>query len=778
MRLTLRTLLAYRDRVLKPSELADMHARVQQSAMAGNLLKRIEALSHRANILAPPIEGKGLGADANSIAEYLDDALKGEKVPELERICLESDVQLSELTQCHHLLSTALSTSVEVPPALRERIMAWGDRTVREKALSKRTGDLAAAAGLHLPTTRKTPALQEGKSRFRTDGAHAPRTNGKGGEVSSTSETRDGRSAAETLADREPRSKRLVTAQPVEAPMVASGGDSIRPTGLDLEGAHLAHEVPEYLRGRSHDGWRGPLAIGALVAVLLLLVWQSVGSWQTVQQLFVSRPLPNAATSEAANSNPVVNSHSAVVSPKSDRSATATALAPLDTSSKPVRDPVAIVPAAPGAIGAGALVEASADHASTTAPLSSTLNPPVASDAPIANTVAAATDALIPHAAQWLPTDALAMQSVLFVQTSNGTPLHRVQAAERLPSGSHLFIPLANRPTLDLAQGPRWTVCGPTHMAVFLPETGTQAPPSIDLFLGRAVITSGAIGSSVSIRTPDSEVLLSLANASSQIAIELNYIAIAHGPVNDRTANPPIMTISMLQGAASVLPQGTGEPFNLAAGQEIFVNRNQITNVQSPELPLWIESTSDRPVDQLAAEDMQRQLTDRETSSATLMKLATNRRPETRAMAAQTLALLGNWDWIVAEKNTLSDRRDRSYWNPLLDQTRQAIAAHPENASALRAALISQDANAGPYRAEMWIGLPQAQLAGDGLARLVDLLDSEILLDRILAIYQLQRLTGKDLGYQAGEINRASIQQWNRELASGRIQLQPLNSAP
>jgi hypothetical protein len=78
----------------------------------------------------------------------------------------------------------------------------------------------------------------------------------------------------------------------------------------------------------------------------------------------------------------------------------------------------------------------------------------------------------------------------------------------------------------------------------------------------------------------------------------------------------------------------------------------------------------------------------------------------------------------------------------------------------------------------MWIGLTAAQLEGEGTAKLVDVLDSESLLDRILAIYQLQRLTGKDLGYQAGEVNRASVQQWNRELASGRMQLLPLTKNP
>jgi hypothetical protein len=133
--------------------------------------------------------------------------------------------------------------------------------------------------------------------------------------------------------------------------------------------------------------------------------------------------------------------------------------------------------------------------------------------------------------------------------------------------------------------------------------------------------------------------------------------------------------------------------------------------------------------------------------------------------------MLGSWDWIALDKNPLSDSRDRSYWSPLLDLTRQVIAANPEDAQQLRKVLVAHDSQHGEFQADMWLGMTLAQLRNQGLSNMVDRLDSDVLLDRILAIYQLQRLTGKDFGYQAGEVNHASVQQWKRELASDRLQI-------
>ncbi|MGN6544532.1 MAG: hypothetical protein ACTHK7_05755 [Aureliella sp.] len=776
MRLTLRTLLAYRDHVLKPAELEDMHARIQQSAMAANLLKRIESLIHRPTILAPPIEGKGLGADANSIAEYLDDALKREKVPELERICLESDVQLAELAQCHQLLSTALSATVEIPPALRQRIISFGNPAERAQALAERpTGLVVEGAAAAAP--RPEGAAGEAPSRFRTEPQPAG-THRAGEKATAGSAGAAAAGASSNLpAAGDGKAARIVKAQPVEAPMVASGGESIRPTGLDLEGSHLAHEVPEYLRGSTHDRWRGPLAIGALVAVLALLVWQSLGSWDTVREMFAARPTASADGEASSNRS------SAAESTAGETAGAAGAAG--DARQRQETRPAATTSAQPTE---ATRAEARSEQSVASPPTANSATENAAAEKSATENTAAGTGARSaaaasaaqssgPHAAEWLPSDPEAMRAVILAYAGEAMPLHRMQPAERLPSGTQVIVPPANRPTLDLAGGPRWTVCGPTQMAISLPETGAQPVSRVDLRLGRALIIAGSQGQSVDINTPDSQVTLTLSDPASRVAVEVSYAPVQLGPVTDRKSNPPLLQLYAVDGGASVSPRGpggqSGATVTLQAGQMTSLRGGSASPAQAQDAPGWIDPASDRPVDVLAAEDLQRQLTSNQPVGKTLQTLVTNRRPETRSIAAQSLAMLGSWDWVGVEKNPLSDIRDRSYWGPLLDLTRQIIAANPDDAKQLRKALLAHDPQHGALQADMWLGMTQAQLQSEGLKAMVELLDSDVLLDRILAIYQLQRLTGKDFGYQAGEVNRASVQQWKRELASGQLQIAP-----
>ena len=729
MRLTLRTLLAYRDRVLNANELEDMHGRVQQSAMASNLVKRLESLSQRTNILAPPIEGKGLGADANSIAEYLDDSLKGDKVPELERICLESDVQLAELAQCHSLLSAALSTPVDVPSSLRQRVLSLSDEKERANFLARRqVGSPSTDESTQSPAPppeRQTPRTDStGKMRFRTDDPHANSTN--------IEATGNGSANGQAAKSKE---RVLVTAQPVTAPMVASGGDSIRPSGLDLEGSHLAHEVPEYLRGRTRDGWLGPVAIGGLLCLLCLLVWQSIGSWSSVRDMFTLAP------SEATPKQPDTAEPAPVVKDKAAPNANATAVPSSDSTPQP-----------------------------------NAANPSIALDSkpvsPRANNDAQP-QSLAPQApavAQWLPVDANAMKAVALVQTG-GLTLHRLQPSESLPSSSQIFVPSANRPKLDITRGPQWQVCGTTHAMLILPDTGPTAQPQIDLRLGRAVVSAGREGNALSLLTPAGNVYLSLSNGASA-AIEVSYVPQAHGAVTNRAAYVPTLSIVSLEGEPSI--EINKETIKVATGHKVNIQSSKSTRPEPAEAPLWIDSSFDRPVDIEAAKDLNKQLAADSAIGEVLQSLATNRRPETRAIAAQTLALLNNWDWVAQPKGSLSDVRDRTFWAALLDRTRQILAAHPEYVDTLGNQLKQLDPGTAQWRLALWLGLDAGQLQAEEGKKIVASLENEALIERILAIQQLQRATGKDLGYQAGEPNRTIVGQWTRELSSAKLPLLPL----
>src|SRR5436190_12542623 len=122
MRLTLRTLLAYLDDTLEPSEIKEIGQKVAESDAAQELIARIKQVTRKRRLTTPPLTGPGAKFDPNVIAEYLDNELSGEEVADIEKICLESDVHLAEIAACHQILTLVLGEPAEIDPASRERM--------------------------------------------------------------------------------------------------------------------------------------------------------------------------------------------------------------------------------------------------------------------------------------------------------------------------------------------------------------------------------------------------------------------------------------------------------------------------------------------------------------------------------------------------------------------------------------------------------------------------------------------------------------------------------
>src|SRR6478609_5265663 len=127
MRLTLRTMLAYLDEVLEPADAEALRLKIEEIDFASGLVDRVQGVLKKLRIDAPRLDGKGMGNDANTVAEYLDSALTQDRVAEFERVCLESDKHLSEVASCHQILTLVLGKAADVPPEMRQRIYALGD---------------------------------------------------------------------------------------------------------------------------------------------------------------------------------------------------------------------------------------------------------------------------------------------------------------------------------------------------------------------------------------------------------------------------------------------------------------------------------------------------------------------------------------------------------------------------------------------------------------------------------------------------------------------------
>ncbi|QEH37892.1 hypothetical protein OJF2_64840 [Aquisphaera giovannonii] len=120
MRLTLRTLLAWLDDTLPPSQVREIGKQVSSSPFARELVERIHRVTRQRRYTVPGKTGPD-ATDPNIVAGYVDNDLGPEQVAEYEKKCLTSDVNLAEVAAVHQILSL-LGQKVQVPAEVKSRM--------------------------------------------------------------------------------------------------------------------------------------------------------------------------------------------------------------------------------------------------------------------------------------------------------------------------------------------------------------------------------------------------------------------------------------------------------------------------------------------------------------------------------------------------------------------------------------------------------------------------------------------------------------------------------
>jgi hypothetical protein len=128
MRLTLRTLLAYRDQVLEPKDAEILEQRFRESQTARNISDKISQLL--ANPVATPlaVDAVEFGLNPNDVASFLDDAMATDRVADMERKCLDNDALLSEVASCHQILVKTIRSPAPLSIGFRNRIVGLWNR--------------------------------------------------------------------------------------------------------------------------------------------------------------------------------------------------------------------------------------------------------------------------------------------------------------------------------------------------------------------------------------------------------------------------------------------------------------------------------------------------------------------------------------------------------------------------------------------------------------------------------------------------------------------------
>ncbi len=711
MRLTLRTLLAYRDGVLDPKDAAVLEAKIKDSSTAQQISHRIVNEMQNRKLAPIPVDAREFGFEANMVAEFLDDTIPMETLPEMERKCLENNSLLSEIGSCHQILSRALSIPAPASSSLRQRIH-------------------------NLPHSASSSASIDTKGRIRRIDAV-----GSAGETASESKN--------TAA----------IAQPAKSVRKPNG--ELRGSGIELNDG-LGRQVPEYLIG-SDRGWLKTAAIAfSLLAALVGVGAMAIGPVDRVRELLrkpemvvdaktrkgdlsVGKKEPNSSSTFSAKTVPLVDSLDSMAT---DANISELESAPPVPSESPVPSG--------GPVPSG--------------------SPEKISDAILSNTSIKPAFPASKNRIQWLPETNASSESIVlkFGQAENESVAswRRMNPGDFVNAGERIVVPPTQRTELRVEPGIRILVVGENDL-----EQVKESPnPRIQLRSGRILLFAtpdaqdmqmdcNGLGLSIHFSAADGSCALELQNVWS---ICTDTMAQA-GIIESRSTVRLIGVEGSLRFSTkqSGLPDGKG---TLAVGQYVDWDKGAVSETQElAETPSWFRNNS-RPIDQLAAKDLQKVLTGKVAGEieAQLIELTSHRQFETAALATRTRMMLGRYDGLFEPEGVFNRKTLHSHWQSLLVQIPQSLGPDEH-----RVALVHAIRVASPNRVSSILSLlvppSQEQLSAGADKMLVEALSSPLMDERVLAFNQLQSITGKNLGYHPDKSQVESVQQWRKLLAKNEI---------
>ncbi len=743
------------DIIEDPAEAEDLRRKIDESEFATGLVQRIHHAASRQRLGAPNVDGRGVGLDPNSVAEYLDNTLPPERIPDLERICVESDVHLAEVTACYQILAEYIRGPITVDPALADRI--------RRIALGEVSGHTDVA---------------------KTSSAAGP----------------DEAVAAPAAA-------------PIGmAPPPAAAPLPTPPQPTTVGRAPGAHAVPEYLRIGQRGRWR-PLAVTLLAAFLLSAVaLRAMGPFDRqhpLMRLFGMSPEANvasgrAATSSAADARTPAADAEATVPQTANEAADAVVPTAEPTEAARAESPDAAT-TRPADTQASSVEEVLPPVAPETPPAAERPRPPMPAEPPTESRGAgpdrAAASAARPEDAgggaeldgrsdsrdmdgppQMPQVDSPAAVAgeavdVGYVKLSEPNFLvryaresadwFRLPARTRLMSDDRLLVFPTYRPEIIMTPGVQIVFTGSSSVQTMRPSP--QDEPGLTIHYGRALIAmAGAAGARIHLDLSGHKGTITFHEAASEIGVEVSHF-LPPGVDPERVPAWPVIRLSTTIGRIDWLPTGATAAVALEQGQVHVMVGDQTETLAATQPPAWMQGTEVRDVDRLASDTLEPFITPDRPVSLILRERTEDRKSEVRSLAARGLACLDTFESLIKE---FGDDRQRAYWSAQFSALRESLVRGPETAAQIRKTF---EAYCGGDAAELYRlswGYSPEQLAEGAAQHLVDLLDHDSLRVRVFAFENLQRITKKTLLYLPATnaaTRKSSIQRWKEQLRNGAI---------
>ena len=716
MRLTLRTMLAYLDDVLDVDDAAELGAKIEESEFATGLVQRIRNSMNRPRLDSPPLEGRGMGHDPNTVAEYLDNTLPAERMPDFERVCLESDSHLAEAASCHQILTLVLGESANVPAEMRQRMYRMG----------------AQVEGTTAPPVQPPPVGEEGPE---SSAAGAPSEAGDA--LDGPMPARQGRRNKPEVPDyiKTRSSLPLLPIALVLLLLLGLGGTAY------MFKDTLSNFVA--MGGEEAEGENG-------------LEQKDLNGEDTPQK---GEEGDTEEAADAANENTGEEESEAAGQPADvveGAAATEGETAAEGATDEGTHDEVP----------AETIVE---DNGGETPADAGGEDPPVehvADAQPNDGTIPGVTDA--GATGQGAELGRYTSDRQVLLRYNNDEALwYRLPSQTILASGDTWMAPLAYRPQLTLASGLQLTLDGPTRLTMLPPAA--DETPFLDMEYGKAVIvTIGRPNARLGLRMGDRQGELVFVDAASTCAIEVQR-AMPFGANPEETESMLGSRIYCTRGTVSWVEDGQA-PQEVPAGSVIETYGAAPARMgEYLNAPAWFSGDHLNPSDKLGSPELEPMLEEERPADLALQERANDRRAEVRSLAARSLCYLGVYEPAI---EALGDETQRSTWSDHLAALRHALATSPEAAAEVRTTLErKRREDAGNLYRMMW-GYTQQDLENGADAELVAALESESLDVRVLALENLREITGKYLLYrpEAAEGNRrTSVARWREQLEAGAI---------
>jgi hypothetical protein len=758
MRLTLRTLLAWMDGVLPPDAAGQMAEKVAGSAVAQTLANRIRDVVTRPTIAAAPAEGRGLAADPNSAAEFLDNVLPADRLAEFERVCIESDMQLAEVADCHRLLADltagrAAVGQIDAPLAERLRAIAGSER--------------AAAAA---PPIIRT-AIEAGGNR--QDATFA--------DTVLVSPASAGRSPASAAS-----SSSAVT--PARAWLLAGSAAAVLVGLLGVLGWSLIGG------GRRDVAVRPPATVEQSPVVESRL--EEHPAISDGADAVAEPPPPAAQLTAAPSAEPptVVNEPAEPTASPAAPIAVPPSVAVREPS--PVAGPVAVTseqqpqpqPSVPPPAAIAARVPQGEALAIAAAPAPAVAAPPhQVADKPVP-------EEPVPPTAAAEPVAGVVAGPFVLLRGSAAAPQQPLvwqprRAGASIPLPADVVSPPFSQPELVIGRL-RIRFAPSTRAAVVSDADGTVR---LEVLFGRVVVVAedptarlgitaaGLVGRvAAGLEAPlGVEVVLDRepgADPATVAATRRARLVSAGGIVWEQTAEDGGPPQEPLRGfdPEGRIPAGTLVEWASVTADAVVASR-------MAAVPGWVAGTADvDAADRQAAVALATRLPADGPVQPALEQLAADPRGEQRVLAAATLALLGDYDETVRQL-AAEDRGRELYagqWAKLESLTVPLALARGANAAARLAKSFADQAPAGTAEAVTRLarGFSPADLAAGADAWLVDALDDPHLIVRRYAFQRLTELadpTAVDrLRYRPDgrpEQRREGVEWWRRQQQEGRL---------